>query len=180
MPTATNTATPRFNVLAWNASDRKVTHDDLVQLPKPEKMGRKHRPVEHHHLVTTLKAVTAEAGLNLSGMDLVLNADGKRLFGGALVTVADDHPLADYRSETDAFALVWRSGNGGRVSLQLGAGRFPYVCSNLDISADAIIMKRKHTTGLRLEAELREAVERYVGESISFAETLNNCLPSSS
>jgi len=172
MQATTNPTGPRANVIAWNKGDRKVTLAQLAELPAPERMGSKHRPIPHNRLVETLQSVTAEAGLNLTNLDLVLNADGKRLFGGALVSIDDESPLAEYRRDTEAFALVWRSGNGGRVALEFGAGKFPFICSNLDLSADAIIMKRKHTVGLRLESELREAVERYVGESIAFSKTL--------
>lgn len=167
----TTTRTPRLSVLAWNKGDRIVTPDDLRALPAPEPVGPKHKPVPHIDLFETGEAVSRDLGLKWTQPQLVLNKDGSRLFGGAIVEPTNrglGATLRQSRPDGSAFALVFKSGNAGRVSITLAGGICPFICSNLDLHADAVVLKRKHTTGLRLEAELREGLERYVESTVDF------------
>ena len=164
---------PRVNVLAWNPGDTIATRANLRALPTPATLGKKHRPVPHIELIETLERVCSARGLKWGREQLVTGRDGLRLFFGGIITpkrTGLGRDLLDYRRPGQAFALAGKSGNDGRVSIQIGAGAHVSVCGNLDLHADLICLKRKHTVGLRLEAELEEAIERYVEHTRRFVE----------
>lgn len=164
---------PSVTVLAWNPRDRVVTPEELRALPTPEPLGPKHMPVHHFDYYETQESVASELGFKLTQTQIVLNGDGTRMFGGAIVVPQArglGAALRRIQSDDAGFALVWKSGNDGRLSITLAGGMCPFICSNLDLKADSIVLKRKHTTGLRLDAELREGFERYVEGLVEFAD----------
>ncbi len=56
--------------------------------------------------------------------------------------------------------LDFRHGNDQSMSLHLVAGTRVFVCDNLTLSGDMIVLRRKHTKGLSLRDEVRAGIER--------------------
>jgi len=167
---------PTVNVIAWNKGDAVTTLAALKKLPDPKPTGPKHLPVRHDSLVVGIQNTFGEQGLKTSNMQLVLNADKTKMFGGCIVTPTNKglgSDLTSYVRDGRSFAFIFRHGVAGRMKIRGSAGEHATICSNLDMIASDMILSRKHTSGLNLERELREAVERYVAHQIETVDTLD-------
>lgn len=138
-----------------------VTRAELATIPTPAPRGARHRPVPHHELVGTLDGVLREAGLTIADERYAVGRGGSRLFGVMKVRPVEGHALQSATRVGQAFSLGLRSGNAGDVAIKVAAGLRVTVCDNMLLAGSFLALRRKHTTGLVLDGELREAVERY-------------------
>jgi hypothetical protein len=58
-------------------------------------------------------------------------------------------------------ALAFRHANDKSAAMKMYAGVSVFVCDNMALSGDEIILNRKHTTRLNVAAELTKAFDRY-------------------
>jgi hypothetical protein len=65
------------------------------------------------------------------------------------------------QTEEFAAALAFRHSNDKSEAMKLYAGIRVFVCDNMAISGDEIILNRKHTTRLNVAEELTKAFDRY-------------------
>lgn len=152
---------------------KMVTRAELATIPTPPPRGARHRPVPHHELVGTLDGVLREAGLTIADERYAVARNGGRLFGVMTVRPSEGHVLQSAEREGQEFAIGLRSGNLGDVSIKLCASLRVVVCTNLAVAGsgsgnESVSLRRKHTTGLRLDSALREAVGRYQEQQLGF------------
>lgn len=156
---------------------KMVTRAELATIPTPPPRGARHRPVPHHELVGTLDGVLREAGLTIADERYAVARNGGRLFGVMTVRPNEGHVLQSAVREGQEFAIGLRSGNLGDVSIKLVASLKVVVCTNLAVAGTgsgtgsgngSVSLRRKHTTGLRLEPALREAVGKYQEQQLGF------------
>src|SRR5436305_1172204 len=78
-------------------------------------------------------------------------------------TSDESHQPRDAYGETPdgRAALGLRTANNKTMTIQLCAGLAVFVCDNLAFRGDMIALRRKHTSGLNLRAELAGAVLRF-------------------
>src|ERR1043166_7927270 len=134
-----------------------VTRAELLAVPTPEPTAT-FRPVPHYELIEMLDRVLNQASIHIRQEQFALRRDGAVLFGVL--------QLAYGKSGDGVAALGLRTGNNKTMSLQLCAGLSVFVCDNLPFRVDLIALKRKHTSGLNLRAELAEAVVRLDRKSV--------------
>jgi len=147
-------------------SELRVTRADLKALPTPARLGPRHFPVKHIDLVTNLDEVLKANDLEIVEEKLGLNGeDGERLFAATIVRPQPNSPLSSYARDGQDFALGYRSGNDQSLCLVFIAGVGVFVCSNLELHGDSVLLKRRHTTGLGdggLGEELNRGIGKYV------------------
>jgi hypothetical protein len=70
--------------------------------------------------------------------------------------------------QTDEFAasIAFRHSNDKTEAMKMYAGVHVFVCDNMVLSGDEIVMNRKHTTRFSLAAELTKAFDRYKGGAL--------------
>jgi hypothetical protein len=146
-----------------NATGRAAKHGYPVEravldyLPPAKQRGARHLPIPHNTLVSTLLAESEKRGLKVSQESYTLAGKGTRLFG--LFTFEQRSISADLEQR---WQLGFRHGNDGSMSVRIAVGRHVMVCSNGCFSGDEDVLKRKHTSGLHLEAEVSGAFDRYL------------------
>lgn len=146
---------------------RRITREDLRAIPEPVQRGVNHRPIPHHELVSTLDAVLREQGLVVTDEQYAVCNNGSRLFGTMKVRPAiDGHALTGAMRDGQEFCLGVRSGNARDVAISLVAGLKVTCCSNMLLASDFRALRKRHTLGLRLDAELRDAIERYQAQQL--------------
>jgi hypothetical protein len=149
--------------LVSHCGSKAVTVAELSALPAPLPLGPLHRPVPHHELVETLKTELSSAGYEAVREEYAIQHTGLKLFG-----IMDLIPKADVSSPLSngdkGLSLGFRHGNDQSMGLRLVAGARVFVCDNLMLSGDMIVLRRKHTKGLSLHDEVRAGVERLLEE----------------
>lgn len=162
----TNNAT-----LIAHCGAKKIDREGLALLPKPKSMGPRHAPVPHHRLVETLTGVLEDAHLHIQREEFATYQDGAKLFG--VMDLSSSNGLDSWSRRGTSFALGLRGSTDESLSLQIAVGNRVFVCDNMAFSGEYIALKRKSTTGLNLESELRDAVERYKVQTASLVERLD-------
>lgn len=131
-----------------------VTREQLALAPVPPETAT-FKPVPHITLVMALETILADKGITVTREQYALRSDGSRMFGTFDLALAGAY-------EASAGALGFRTANNRSMSLQMVAGMRVFVCDNMALSGDMVVLKRKHTGGLDLMAELLGATERYL------------------
>ena len=136
---------------------RRVARADLADIPVPEASGR-HMPVPHNVLADTVVGTAEDLGLPLRKESWGLSDDGMRLYGAL-----DFDPIAKLRMpEGTGPSLGIRHANDKSISVQLTAGARVFLCDNGVMVGEIETVRRKHTTGLHLDALIREALTEYL------------------
>jgi hypothetical protein len=135
-----------------------VTLATLAELPAPLSRGAIHQPVPHASLVRGLKVAALAHGYVIKREQFGLNRTGQQLFG-----VMDLVPPPSVtRLDDRGMSLGFRNSTDESLAIRIVAGVRVFVCDNLALSGDLIALNRRNTTGLDLEAALKEGFERYL------------------
>jgi hypothetical protein len=85
-----------------------------------------------------------------------IQREGLRLFGVLDLEVPSIDLSGHYR-----FAMGIRTANDRSEALSIVVGARVFVCDNLALSGDVIAIRRKHTAGFDLNADISRAIDRY-------------------
>lgn len=137
-----------------------VTREQLAALPTVFGTNS-FKPVAHIELVVSLENVLANRGIMIRTKDnsdqkleqFSISQDGMRLFGTM--------DLVKHGIAGTCASLGFRTANNKTMSLRMVAGLRVFVCDNLTLSGDSIVLSRKHTSGLNLIEELGLAMTKY-------------------
>jgi hypothetical protein len=91
--------------------------------------------------------------IHVSQEEYAVQRDGNYLFAALTLNWLTDEEMSA--------ALAFRHANDKREAMKLYAGMRVFVCDNMAISGDEIILNRKHTTRLNVAEELAKAFNRY-------------------
>ncbi len=130
-----------------------VTRVELAKVITPD-ATETFKPVPHLELIETIEAQLLKRDIRIIKEQFALRHDGSRLFGTFDLTLNG--------IEGACASMGFRTSNDRSMSIQVVAGMRVFVCDNLALRGELIALKRKHTSGLILEAEVGVAIERYV------------------
>lgn len=145
--------------------------DALAGIKTPPPRSSRHLPVPHIDLLQVLDESLGNHGFVIGREQVTTLGRGQeQLFGtldifqrSRLPQDFDERDIERIVSKSEqVFSIGFRSGNDGTASISLIVGRTVVVCSNGLFSGDAIVLKRRHTTGLRLQREVDLGVERAI------------------
>jgi hypothetical protein len=139
-------------MLVAHRGARLVSRDELARYEPPEPEGR-WRPVKHSLIVDLMHQELERRRIHIAKEEYAIQRDGNYLF--AALT------LNWLRDEEIAAALAFRHSNDKSEAMKMYAGLNVFVCDNMAISGDEIILSRKHTTRLNVAEELSKAFDRY-------------------
>ena len=152
------TATAR---LSHNKS-KLLDRAGLARLATPLPMGPQHRPIPHIELVDTITAAVTSRGFAIEREQFSAMRDGGSFLFGTMLLRGNDTGLVVPGA---GLALGFRSGNRQEKPIEFIAGNVVFVCDNLCLRGDFIVMKRKHTSGLDLVSEINGGFDRFLTES---------------
>lgn len=140
-------------------SDR-VTRAQLGNVPTPQRIGPQHQPVPHIELIETLEArLQVKLGASIEHEEFAVRRQQSTLFGVLTINYGVSKTGSD-SMVTAAIGL--RHSNDMTLSLQLVAGMSVFVCDNMVLRGDMILMRRKHTLDLSLTDEIDVGIDRFV------------------
>jgi hypothetical protein len=145
-----------------HAGAQAVTRSELALIPTPAG-SRSHKPIPHIELVDSLLDLLDDRGLRVKREQYGVRHDGLQLFGAFDLEGGHDGRCA---------MMGFRQANDKSISVQLVAGARVFVCDNMSLSGDAVVLRRKHTRGLSLRFELNEGLDRYLVAQAAFEESI--------
>ena len=154
-PVTTDRARPEA-VLSHSAS-HLVTLDDLAAIPAGDRMGPHHRPVPHIELVSTVKQAFSRRGYAVAREQYSVSHENARLFGTLDLVPTTGASLVE--GLEGGMAVGLRHANDQAFALGVIAGLRVFVCDNMAFSGGDRLLRRKHTTGLELVAEVERGLD---------------------
>lgn len=150
--------------LSTHKGARLCTLAQIKALPAPKALGPIHRPVAHSELIAALtKSLKESMHVKVVAQQWAVGKGGYGVANAALFgTMTLSRKTGGGR---EAFAIGVRHSTDMSMSIQMVAGMRVFVCDNMVMSGDAVVLRRKHTSGLELEAELNEAINGPPGEA---------------
>src|SRR5262249_44796761 len=143
-PLEEGTMTTQTTLMIHAGADR-ITREQLRGLDCPTPTDT-WRPVSHADLIDALEARLDPAPLTLPRQEYAVMRQGLVLF--AVLDIRNGNGREDL-----GFAIGIRASNDKSIAIGLVAGVRVFVCDNLALSGDMILLKRKHTSGLDLTRE---------------------------
>jgi len=145
-----NTVNNNEAVLLAHCGTRKITRDELRELPVPE-ATRTHQPLSHLAIVESLVEALSFRYLRVVRDEYAVSPDGMKMFG-----------VMDLSAEFQGcrFSIGLRNSNDKSMRLALTAGLRVTVCDNMMFSGDFSPLLHKHTRKLELLDAISVAVDR--------------------
>jgi hypothetical protein len=129
-----------------------VSRDDLARYEPPEPEGR-WKPVKHSLIVDLMHEELARRDMTVAKEECAIQREGNYLFAALTTNWLNI-------GETAA-AIAFRHSNDKTEAMKMYAGVHVFVCDNMALSGDKIVMNRKHTMRFSPAAELTKAFDRY-------------------
>jgi hypothetical protein len=120
-------------------------------------MGPYHRPVPHIELVSTVKQAFSDRGYAVMREQYSVSHENARLFGTLDLVPTTGASLVEALEGGMAGGL--RHANDQAFALGVIAGLRVFVCDNMAFSGGDRLLRRKHTTGLELVAEVDRGLD---------------------
>lgn len=133
-------------------NSRLVTRGELPSIPTPSPTAT-WRPISHADLVDAIEQELGKRDLAIRTEQYAVQRDGARLFGVMDLS-------REFSGEVSA-SLGLRTSNDKSMAVEIAVGVKVLVCDNLAFSGDLIALRRKHTSGFDLDAEIERALDRY-------------------
>jgi hypothetical protein len=142
-----------------------VTRAQLAEMPTPDAMGARHRPIPHIEFVDTLLEECGRFGWEVVKERYSVKDKGNGLYG-----VLDFKPATEGAEMTNS--LGFRGSNAQKIAREVVAGKKVEVCDNGIFSGDMIAMHNKQTSGLDIREAIRRALDAYAEQVLSLEKAL--------
>jgi hypothetical protein len=137
-----------------------ITRTELATIETPPPQGPYHTPIPHDQFVDALLQRIDDYGFEVAKESYSVSRskeiDGKR-YNNTLLTGTMDLKTDN---EEMCMSIAFITSNAMKTKAHIMSGRSVFVCDNLMISGDVIVMKKKHTINLDLAAELGRGFEK--------------------
>src|SRR6266850_6560284 len=142
-----------------------VTRDALAQYEPPEPEGR-WKPVKHSLIVDLMHEELSRREMQITQEEYAIQREGNYLFAALTTNWLDT-------GETAA-AIAFRHSNDKSEAMKMYAGVSVFVCDNMCLSGDEIVMNRRHTNRFSPAAELTKAFDRYRDGALVLQRTIED------
>jgi hypothetical protein len=129
-----------------------VSREALATYEPPE-ATKSWKPVKHSLIVDLMHEELDRREIHIATEEYAIQREGNYLFAALTTSWLDT-------GETAA-ALAFRHSNDKTEAMKMYAGVRVFICDNMALSGDEIILNRKHTTRLNVAAELTKAFDKY-------------------
>ena len=138
--------------LMLHVDSKKATLADLEALPAPQALGPRHVPVHPAHFVKSLVRAVESYDFTIDSMEIGLNQKKTRHFGVMRLSGGENLPGI-------GTALGWASSTDQSIRAKLAGGGHVFVCDNLALSGDVVLLSHKHTRGFTPVRAFEEGME---------------------
>jgi hypothetical protein len=142
-----------------------VSREQLARCEPPEATST-WKPVKHSLIVDLMHEELDRRQIQVTKEEYAIQREGNHLFAALSLNWLE--------TEEFAAALAFRHSNDKTEAMKMYAGVRVFICDNMALSGDEIILNRKHTTRLNVAAELTKAFDRYKDGSLVLQRNIEN------
>lgn len=129
-----------------------VSRQDLAKYEPPEPT-KSWKPVKHSLIVDLMHEELDRREIQVAKEEYAIQREGNYLFAALVLNWLRDDDMSA--------AIAFRHSNDKSEAMKMYAGVSVFICDNMVLSGDEIILNRKHTTRLNVAAELTKSFDRY-------------------
>jgi hypothetical protein len=153
--------------LCVHAGGVRRSREELFGIPTPP-ATKTFTPVPHAVLVESLTSGLTNAGIRVVREQYAtMGRQDSKLFGVLNLSVPG------FDSPDMAAALGFRTANDRSMALRATAGTRVFVCDNMALSGDGILLNRRHTGRLRIDREIPAMIDTYLGKITAWAKVID-------
>lgn len=150
---------------------RKVTVDQLRDLPTPPPLGPRHRPLPHADLWEALERAVTRNNYVIEAEDIAVGTTTNlgndtytdtSMFGVIDIRPSDVEDGEGAGGDEYGLTLGFRSNNTRKLPIHVVAGARVFVCDNLAMLGDAQVLKKRHTLNFSVFDEIDRAFKDYL------------------
>lgn len=154
------------NLMIHKPGSRRVTLDQLREIPPPVAMGSRHLPVPHAVLVDSIIEGIKGKGATIAKMDLGVSAKGAKLFGSMDLRWEGASEVPALGRESDiGTTFGFRSSTNQKFAIKGVAGARTFVCDNMVLSGEEFVLSRKHTLYMNLPQVISTGLNKFIAQS---------------
>lgn len=144
--------------LVAHCGAERISREQL-RLIEPPPATATYLPVKHAELVDELEEGLHRRNLTIIREQYAVQTEGLKFFA-----------VLDLSSENGVFrtSLGLRTSNDKSFRISLVCGANVFVCDNLCFSGESVLLARKHTSGLRLDKEVDNALITFEQQNCNF------------
>lgn len=141
-----------------------IPRTELATINPPEATAT-WKPVAHLEFVETLHQTMGRRGYHLKREKYGITPDGEKLFG-----------VMGFEGESEEYrlSLGFRTSNDKSLAASIVCGVNVFVCDNLALSGDSLLMNRRHSKTFSIRSEIWEATEQIGVRFTSFQEKIES------
>ena len=158
-----------------------VSREALSLAVTPPPQGPRHVPVPHSEVVDCMETALSDHGFQIERLRLAMGGkhvgtDDKTYENTSLFGVADIVPVeVDPDNPADdeyGTSIGFKSNNMMKHSILLKGGGHVFVCDNLMMSGEDVVMRKLHTTNLNLLEALSESLGAWLNSQRKFEQAV--------
>ena len=150
---------------------RVVTLDELKNVVTPEPLGPRHKPIPHYDIVSGLHTIIENSDYEISKESLAVGRareKGGRVWEDTTLTATlDIVSKRGQEEQEEGMSLGLISSNVMERSVQIMCGARVFVCDNLMLTGDTIMLNKKHTLNLNLNLEIERGFDLFIDKEIT-------------
>ena len=164
------------STLCAHSGATKVSLETLAALPTPMSLGKRHAPIAHIDFVSRLKAISYDLGLNVAREEYAIQNEGLKMFGIMDFSVDPNSKFAlVLKDNTErGLSLGFRTSNDKTMKHYIVGGSRVFVCDNMCLSGNAIVLGKKHTHGYNFTELLSEGMSRLLDQYTDMEKSIQN------
>jgi hypothetical protein len=154
---------------------RVMDAQQLAELPVPEPLGPRHKPIPYIDVATGLVDAAERAGLRVLDTQWAVGkyrnvvdhwGQARRIDNAEMVGLVTVEGGGLPEREDGAWQIAYQGGQAEHIAQRLMTGINMFVCTNLALLGGEMVLKKKATSGLYLLDELfDEALGRFLNQS---------------
>jgi hypothetical protein len=129
-----------------------VSRDALATV-EPPAATTSWKPVKHALIMDLMHEELDRRHIRITKEEYAIQREGTSLFAALTLNWLWDEEMSA--------AIAFRHANDKSEAMKMYAGVHVFICDNMALSGDEIILHRRHTTRLNVAAELTKAFDRY-------------------
>jgi len=131
----------------------EITINDLKKLPKPTAIGRFHKPIPPHEVIEMVQKSIKGEGHDIVQRRIAINPKHTRV----MATFDIANPNSKDKNKNWSAGIM--TSTDRTSALKMAGGSRILVCDNLMVMGDLITSRRKHTSGIDLEGEVKRMMD---------------------
>lgn len=140
---------------------KKVTINELDEMPHPRSLGKFHYPIKYSNIVRSFDQGLEHLNIDILSRELVLCRNNKLLIGAYEINGHNDITLPNsLKSKT---LLMYMASEAQLTAMRARVGANIFACDNLMLSGGSVLISKKFTSHAQIINRIWQGIKEWIG-----------------